>query len=309
MKFCMPAVRTTRCPQCGGDFTRKTVRCHLRIGCTRLQREANRRKAVASQPQPPRRQHRPFRLRNHRRSPSPPRLQSPTPVNPHTHDRRPDHARPDTPPVRRPRVPALSDERGLSAGHSHPDFAFDTPGAGPSRPRDSPRRQPGGEEPAFRFYEDEWDAGVLLDSDSDDGRPDEPALYHNAPWLKGLAAADVLEQELEAEIARHRGKSLFLCIGLLANRRFTGRSLSRLDLQAIRGFNYKVDTDMSARAYDKLPRAFPEIHRLPKHHRLRTRIARLSGIKGVRIDCCVNSCMAFTEPFDILEACIHCGES
>lgn len=81
-------------------------------------------------------------------------------------------------------------------------------------------------------------------------------------------------------------------------------------MKTVRGFNFKVDTDMSARAYDKLPRAFPdELGDLPKHYALRTRIARLSGIKGVRIDCCVNSCMAFTSPFDALDYCLCCGEN
>jgi hypothetical protein len=89
----------------------------------------------------------------------------------------------------------------------------------------------------------------------------------------------------------------------------TGRKLTDHDMKAVRGFNFKVDTDMSARAYDKLPRAFPdELGDLPKHYVLRTRMACLSGIKGVRIDCCVNSCMAFTAPFNVLDYCLHCGE-
>ncbi|KAH7338738.1 hypothetical protein B0J17DRAFT_570826, partial [Rhizoctonia solani] len=91
---------------------------------------------------------------------------------------------------------------------------------------------------------------------------------------------------------------------------YKGRNLTRDDLKAVRGFNYKVDTDMSARAYDKLPRAFPdELGDLPKHYALRTRMARLSGIKGVQIECCVNSCMAFTNPFDTLDSCLFCGEA
>jgi hypothetical protein len=66
-------------------------------------------------------------------------------------------------------------------------------------------------------------------------------------------------------------------------------------MKAVCGFNLKVDTDMSARTYDKLLRAFPdELGNLPKHYALHTHMARLSGIKGVHIDCCVNSCMAFT---------------
>jgi hypothetical protein len=81
------------------------------------------------------------------------------------------------------------------------------------------------------------------------------------------------------------------------------------DMKAVRGFKYKVDTNMSAQAYDKLLRAFPdELSDLPRHYALRTHIARLSGIKGVQIDCCVNSCMAFTGPFDNLNYCLYCKE-
>ncbi|CAE7076308.1 unnamed protein product [Rhizoctonia solani] len=163
-----------------------------------------------------------------------------------------------------------------------PDFAFDTPGAGPSgRPDDH--------EP-IRIFEDDWDGNVPIDSDSDDGRPEGPTFA--APWLEGLTASDILSQELEAEIAH-------TC----------GRTLTDEDMKTVRSFNYKVDTDMSTRAYNKLARAFPdELGDLPKHHALRTRIARLSGIKGVRIDCCVNSCMAFTGPFAVLNYCLYCEE-
>jgi hypothetical protein len=81
------------------------------------------------------------------------------------------------------------------------------------------------------------------------------------------------------------------------------------DMKAVRTFNYKVDTDMTARAYSKLPCAFPkQLGDLPKHYALRSHIACISGIKGVQIDCCVNSCMAFMGAFDELDYCVHCGE-
>ncbi|EUC54503.1 hypothetical protein RSOL_053200, partial [Rhizoctonia solani AG-3 Rhs1AP] len=107
-----------------------------------------------------------------------------------------------------------------------PDFMFDTPGAGPSRWLND-------HEPV-RIPEDDWDGNVLIDSDSDNGWPKGPTF--TAPWLQGLTASDVISQELEAEIA-HTG----------------GRTLTHEDMKTVRSFNYKVDTDMSARAYDKLP--------------------------------------------------------
>jgi hypothetical protein len=88
-----------------------------------------------------------------------------------------------------------------------------------------------------------------------------------------------------------------------------GRKLTDADMKVVRGFNYKVETDMSARVYDKLPRAFPdELGDLPKHYALHTHIACLSGINGIRIDCCVNSCMAFTGLFEDLDYCLCCKE-
>ncbi|KAG8686434.1 hypothetical protein FRC11_008958, partial [Ceratobasidium sp. 423] len=165
------------------------------------------------------------------------------------------------------------------------------PGAGPSNTWPQLARRLDEDEP-FQFFDDEWDGNVPIDSDSDDGRPKGPTLAAGAAWIEGLTAAGTLSQELEAEIT---------CTG--------GQKLIDEDMKTIWGFNYKVDTDMSARVYDKLPWAFPdELGNLPKHHALRTRIARLSGIKGVHIDCCVNSCMAFMGPFAILDYCLYCEQ-
>lgn len=200
----MRAVRTTRCPQCRRDATRRTVRRHLRIGCTRGQREASRRRAAANQLQSPRQHPRPFGLRNCG-SPSPPRLRSP----PGTNDRPPNRAQPGRP---------LDTRRQCNVHrHSHPDFVFNTPGAGPSWPRapSPPPAQPGHNEPPFCFYEDEWDDGILLDLDLDEGRPEGPALYQNALWLKGLAASDILKQELKAEIAHNGGTFFYFAFTLI----------------------------------------------------------------------------------------------
>ncbi|KAF8600273.1 hypothetical protein BDV93DRAFT_401157, partial [Ceratobasidium sp. AG-I] len=87
-----------------------------------------------------------------------------------------------------------------------------------------------------------------------------------------------------------------------------GEKLSALDMLYIRAFNFKVDTDITGRAYSKLPRAFPELDQLPTEHRMRTRIAFLSGIKGVRIDCCVDVCVAYTGEYEPLDTCPHCGK-
>ncbi|KAF8594094.1 hypothetical protein BDV93DRAFT_428873, partial [Ceratobasidium sp. AG-I] len=87
-----------------------------------------------------------------------------------------------------------------------------------------------------------------------------------------------------------------------------GDKLSTLDMLYIRAFNFKVNTDITVRTYNKLPRAFPELERLPTEHRMHARIAFLSGIQGVRIDCCVNVCVAFTGEYKSLKSCPQCGK-
>lgn len=80
-------------------------------------------------------------------------------------------------------------------------------------------------------------------------------------------------------------------------------------MTAIRAHNFKVDTDIGARTFEKLSRAFPELHDLLSLHRLRTRITFLSGVKPVIYDCCKNSCVCFTGPFETLDKCPYCAET
>ncbi|KAF8601798.1 hypothetical protein BDV93DRAFT_410381, partial [Ceratobasidium sp. AG-I] len=87
-----------------------------------------------------------------------------------------------------------------------------------------------------------------------------------------------------------------------------GDKLSALDMLIIRAFNFKVDTDITSRAYDKLPRAFPELDQLPTEHRMHARVAFLSGIQGVRIDCCIDVCVAFTGEYESYQNCPQCGK-
>ncbi|KAG8710812.1 hypothetical protein FRC11_004113 [Ceratobasidium sp. 423] len=87
------------------------------------------------------------------------------------------------------------------------DFTFDTPGAGPSNMQPRILEDTEDEEP-FRFFMDEWDGNVLINSDSDDGRPKGPMLMENVPWLQGLTAIDILGQEVDTELAQSGGHTL-----------------------------------------------------------------------------------------------------
>lgn len=204
----MPPGRSRRkiCPRCHKWWTRQTVHRHLILGCTRREQEASRRKALENVLSPPRRQNLPLRLRN-----NPPSSPRPPPVSPRRRKRgrgpgrkrkrrnsRSDRSGSDSDPDAFTPPPA-EDVRLRSR-----DFAFDTPGAGPSNGQpQAPRLL---DDEPYRFFADEWDGNVPIDSDSDDGRPDGPNLANHAPWLDGLTASAVLAQELEAEIARTGGK-------------------------------------------------------------------------------------------------------
>ncbi|KAJ7159302.1 hypothetical protein C8R43DRAFT_881989, partial [Mycena crocata] len=90
---------------------------------------------------------------------------------------------------------------------------------------------------------------------------------------------------------------------------YPGHKITSDEMRAIRAHNYKVDTDLGARAYDKLGRAFPELADLPTRQRLQTQIAFLSGVVPVNYDCCPNSCCCYTGAYADLESCpFDCGE-
>lgn len=80
-------------------------------------------------------------------------------------------------------------------------------------------------------------------------------------------------------------------------------------MKLVRAFNFKVSTDISGVAYSKLGRAFPDqLGDLPSAATLRTRAGVLSGLRGSAIDCCFNSCIAYTGDYADEEQCPHCAE-
>ncbi|QRV74283.1 Transposase family tnp2 [Ceratobasidium sp. AG-Ba] len=118
-------------------------------------------------------------------------------------------------------------------------------------------------------------------------------LLVDHPWLKGLTTSDILRMRAIGDLAK--------------NHRFR---LPPGDIKLIRAFNYKVDTDISGRAFSKLPRAFPnELGDLPSEQVIRNRASFLSAFDPILIECCVNSCLAFTGSNDALDACPHCFQS
>ncbi|KAF8125394.1 hypothetical protein K438DRAFT_1928195, partial [Mycena galopus ATCC 62051] len=127
---------------------------------------------------------------------------------------------------------------------------------------------------------------------SDDDTESETDLELDPEQLEKawLTAAEILEGEFERE-EMHREQRL-----------------NESAMNAIRAHNLKVNIDLGARAYEKMKRAFPQLHDLPSLYQLQARIAFLSGIKPVKYHCCKGSCCCFVGPYEALDACPYCEE-
>jgi hypothetical protein len=284
------------CTGCEVAFTRETVRRHLKHGCpgterhTRhLQLAADLRAQDAARRQYDTEQRQRLRTRTPASSPKGPRRhhRNHTPEVPPPLVHRPRSNRP--PPTHDPLddlVP-MSPEADYDARERHFDFGFDTPGAGPSSRSPSPffatRQAYSCRDPPLRFGE-------------------------SAPWLGGLEAEEIVSQEIVADIAREGGTCFVVETLIPIANLCSGYNLTQIDELCIEAFNYLVDTDITGRAFSKLPRAFPSrLHDLPSEKVVRNHVAKLAGIKGVRIDCCVNSCIAYTGVYKDLRVCPYRG--
>lgn len=108
-----------------------------------------------------------------------------------------------------------------------------------------------------------------------------------AAWLGDMSPEDYLSQQLHGVLAREGG-----C------------TLSESDTLLTQAFNYKVNTDISGVAFSKLSRAFPtRLHDLPSEQCIRTRVTTLAAFDGVKVDCCINSCIAYTGVYKDLDTC------
>ncbi|KAH7325403.1 hypothetical protein B0J17DRAFT_541479, partial [Rhizoctonia solani] len=86
-----------------------------------------------------------------------------------------------------------------------------------------------------------------------------------------------------------------------------GQQLPEHHRLTVQAFNYKVDTDISGRAYSKLPCAFPDhLADLPMEPTLQKQINKISAFGARVIDCCINSCVAYTGEYEHLESCPWC---
>ena len=83
--------------------------------------------------------------------------------------------------------------------------------------------------------------------------------------------------------------------------------LSEDDLDTVRAFALKVKDHLSDKTYERFPYAFPR-HSLPSARQSRRRMEQLAGFKTVLYDCCINSCLCYTGPYNDLDQCLYCQE-
>ncbi|KAG9126384.1 hypothetical protein FRC07_003631 [Ceratobasidium sp. 392] len=271
----MAARYTLECPDCKKDLSRKTVRRHIRLGCpgsphrmNKLFRSAHRAVKHAYTSCPAGGRHHPKRKR-----PTSPR---PQPLN------LPGQSQSSEPPRKRhkrKRRKSCSRSRSRSCNRMeldgedvrlrHPDFRLDSPGAGPSSRLPSP----------LPFFQADATDDPLV------------ALYEMQPWLRGLSEEDIARMRTQEDIAKDGGFQL-----------------SPDDLLLAEAFNYKVTLDATGCAFETLPYAFPgRLDGFPRESEYTTRILQLTGMKGTRIDCCINSCVAYTGPYKKRLECPRCG--
>ncbi|THU79781.1 hypothetical protein K435DRAFT_568293, partial [Dendrothele bispora CBS 962.96] len=84
--------------------------------------------------------------------------------------------------------------------------------------------------------------------------------------------------------------------------------LSEQDLAVCRAFSYKLQSHTTDKNFAKLPHAFPSTSPLPKLHKIRSRIATLSGLEPEIYHACINSCVAYTGTLEARSTCPLCGE-
>jgi len=75
----------------------------------------------------------------------------------------------------------------------------------------------------------------------------------------------------------------------------------------LRAFALKTEDHLSENTFERLRCVFPE-QRLPSYKASKSRIRFLSSFNPIPLDCCINSCCAFTGPREHETICDHCNE-
>ncbi|KAJ8582823.1 hypothetical protein M405DRAFT_749678, partial [Rhizopogon salebrosus TDB-379] len=84
--------------------------------------------------------------------------------------------------------------------------------------------------------------------------------------------------------------------------------LSQSDRDNIRLFKWQMMSHTTRRAYEQLRFALRDRLPLDSQYIILRRIAILTGVKPRYYDCCVNSCMAYTDKYFHHQYCAYCNE-
>ncbi|KZV98690.1 hypothetical protein EXIGLDRAFT_606755, partial [Exidia glandulosa HHB12029] len=81
--------------------------------------------------------------------------------------------------------------------------------------------------------------------------------------------------------------------------------LTEKDREVLRAFAFKTEHHIPRRAFKELPRYFRGVPS-STHDANRARARALAGLKPVKYDCCINTCVLFVGPHAHLDKCPHC---
>src|SRR5882762_4242984 len=85
--------------------------------------------------------------------------------------------------------------------------------------------------------------------------------------------------------------------------------VSDVDRNNIRGLNLRLMSNMSRSAFNQVRYSFSHKLHLDSLYISNRRLALLSGVTPRLIDCCVNSCIAYTRQYQNQTHCPFCGAS
>lgn len=83
--------------------------------------------------------------------------------------------------------------------------------------------------------------------------------------------------------------------------------LTQAQLDAVRPAMFKLQTGLSARAYNQLPATFPK-HKTPGWKKAQKVLAQLAAFEKDVRHCCINSCVLFAGPHQDRDTCPKCKE-
>jgi hypothetical protein len=155
----------------------------------------------------------------------------------------------------------------------------------------------------------EEDDEALTDT-PDDLEPDDD------PHAFGLEEDEIQEYELTAwdvvDIAIEQEAQGTYPIGcslvhLCLHCSTSGYHLDYNDMDTLRIFSWQVQNNLTQAAISQLPLVFPD-RPIPTWKVVMARALHLAGIEPVFIDCCTNSCMAFTGSHEKLKHCTYCKQ-